>query len=270
LSKKQRKMVALKVLETSGVDHPAHLDEGWIVMKNAGTTTEATVSENTETTAQEMEPTLEEAYIDRIVELEKSLAASEKLVAEMTEQTEKAKKKMPDFIQEKMDAAKEEEEEEEEEDEEMTYKALVKSLPEPVREMLKKAEDAAAKATEELRKERDSRRDEEFVKKAAGWSHLTVNAQEFGPALRRLTDTDATLAEQVEKVLEAVNAQAESAAIFTEIGRGSRPDEGSAYAKVQALAKAAHTAGEFATVEQAVAGIIHKNPDLYAAYRNEQ
>lgn len=150
-------------------------------MKNAGTTTEATVSENTETTAQEMEPTLEEAYIDRIVELEKSLAASEKLVAEMTEQTEKAKKKMPDFIQEKMDAAKEEEEEEEEEDEEMTYKALVKSLPEPVREMLKKAEDAAAKATEELRKERDSRRDEEFVKKAAGWSHLTVNAQEFGP-----------------------------------------------------------------------------------------
>lgn len=261
MSKKQRKMVALKVLETSGVDHPAHLEEGWIVMKNAGTTTEATVSENTETTAQEMEPTLEEAYIDRIVELEKSLAASEKIVADMTAAQKASEEKM---------AEEEEAEEEEEMDEEATYKSLVKSLPEPVREMLKKAEDAAAKASEELRKEREARRDEEFVKKAAGWSHLTIDAAEFGPALRRLNDVDATLAEQVEKALEAANAQGESAAIFDEIGRGSRPDENSAYSKVQALAKAAHQAGEFATVEQAVAGIIHKNPDLYAAYRNEK
>jgi hypothetical protein len=261
LSKKQRKMVALKVLETSGVDHPAHLEEGWIVMKNAGTTTEETVSENNEMTSQEIDPTLEEAYIDRIVELEKSLAASEKLVADLTETAEKAKMKAEE---------EEEEEDEEEMDEEATYKALVKSLPEPVREMLKKAEDAAASATEELRKEREARRDEEFVQKAAGWEHITVDAKEFGPALRRLTDIDANLAEQVEKALEAANAQAESAAIFSEIGSGSRPDESSAYAKVQAMAKAAHQAGEFSTVEQAVSGIIAKNPDLYAAYRNEQ
>jgi hypothetical protein len=269
LSTKQRKMVALKVLETSGVDHPAHLEEGWIVMKNSGTTTEATVSDANEIVSEEIDPTLEEAYIDRIVELEKSLAASEKLVADLSEETEKAKKKkMPDFIQDKMDEAAEDEEEEE--DEEMTYKALVKSLPEPVRLMLKKAEDAEKTATEELRKEREARRDEEFVNKAAGWSHITVDASEFGPALRRLTDIDANLAEQVEKAMDAVNAQAESASIFTEIGRGGRPQENDAYGKVQALAKAAHQAGEFSTVEQAVAGIINKNPDLYAAYRNEQ
>lgn len=264
-------MVALKVLETSGVDHPAHLEEGWIVMKNSGTTTEATVSDTNEINSEEIDPTLEEAYIDRIVELEKSLAASEKLVSDLSEETEKAKKKMPAFIQDKIDAKEEDEEEDEEDDdEEMTYKALVKSLPEPVRLMLKKAEDAEKKATEELRKERETRRDEEFVKKAAGWSHITVDASDFGKALRRLTDIDASLAEQVEKAMEAVNAQAESASIFNEIGRGGRPEEGDAYGKVQALAKAAHQAGEFSTVEQAVAGIIHKNPDLYAAYRNEQ
>ena len=239
-------------------------------MKNSGTTTEATVSDANEIVSEEIDPTLEEAYIDRIVELEKSLAASEKLVADLSEETEKAKKKkMPDFIQDKMDEAAEDKEEEEE-DEEMTYKALVKSLPEPVRLMLKKAEDAEKKATEELRKEREARRDEEFVNKAAGWSHITVDASEFGPALRRLTDIDANLAEQVEKAMDAVNAQAESASIFTEIGRGGRPQENDAYGKVQALAKAAHQAGEFSTVEQAVAGIINKNPDLYAAYRNEQ
>ena len=53
-------MVALKVLETSGVDHPAHLEEGWIVMKSANT------QENSH-----MEQGLEEAYIERVVELEK-------------------------------------------------------------------------------------------------------------------------------------------------------------------------------------------------------
>ena len=259
LTKKQRKMVALKVLETSGVDHPAHLEEGWIVMKNAGTT-EAKV-ENTEATPAEpqIESALEEAYIDRIVELEKALAASEEQVAELTEKAKAPKVEVEIG-----------EEDEEEMDEEETMKALVKSLPEPVREMLKKAEDAASKAQEELRKEREARRDEEFVEKAAGWSHLTLDAKNFGPALRRLTDIDANLAEQVEKALEAANAQSESAAIFDEIGRGSRPDESNAYAKVQALAKAAKEAGEFATVEQAVAGIIQKNPDLYAAYRNEK
>ena len=229
-------------------------------MKNAGTT-EATV-DNTEATPAEpqIESALEEAYIDRIVELEKALAASEEHVAELTE-----KAKAP-----KVEVEIGEEDDEEDMTEEETMKALVKSLPEPVREMLKKAEDAASKAQEELRKEREARRDEEFVEKATGWSHLTIDAKNFGPALRRLTDIDANLAEQVEKALEAANAQSESASIFEEIGRGSRPDESNAYAKVQALAKAAHEAGEFATVEQAVAGIIHKNPDLYAAYRNEK
>ena len=74
---KQKKMVALKVLETSGVDHPAHLEEGWIVMKNAGTQTEDTVSEQKET----MEQGLEEAYIERVVEFEKALAETQEKFA---------------------------------------------------------------------------------------------------------------------------------------------------------------------------------------------
>ncbi len=243
-SSKKRKMVALKVLETSGVDHPAHLEEGWIVMKSA--TKEANVSEEVL-----MDPSLEEAYIERVVELEKALEASNAQI----EQLQKA-----------ADEAEVEDDEEEMDEEE----EIMKSLPQPVREMLAKAADEAAYAKEELRKERESRRDEEFVQKAAGWSHLTVDAKDLGPALRRLTDIDANLAGQVEKALSAANAQAESASIFDEIGRGSRPDDGSAYAKVESMAKAAVNSGEYSTMEQAVASIVTKNPDLYAAYRAEQ
>jgi hypothetical protein len=245
-SPKKRKMVALKVLETSGVDHPAHLEEGWIVMKSA--TKEANVSEEVL-----MDPSLEEAYIERVVELEKALEAS----AAQIEKLEKAYE----------DMAKEDEEDEEEMDEE---EEIMKSLPQPVREMLEKAANEATYAKEELRKEREARRDEEFVQKAAAWSHLTVDAKDLGPALRRLTDIDANLAGQVEKALSAANAQSESASIFDEIGRGSRPDDGSAYAKVESMAKAAVNSGDFKTMEQAVASIVTKNPDLYAAYRAEQ
>jgi len=268
---KKRKMVALKVLETSGVDHPAHLEEGWIVMKNA--TKEATVSEVG------MDENLEEAYIERVVELEKALSASQAKVEElakaydkmempeeeeeeeddMEKADDKKKKKMPAFIQAKIDAKEDDEEEDD----------MMKSLPQPVREMLEKAASETAMVREELKKERDSRRDEEFVAKASGWSHLTIDAKEVGPSLRKLSDIDPSLASQVEKALEGANAQAESAAIFGEIGRGSRPDDGNAYAKVEAMAKAAHSNGEYKTTEQAMTAIIQQNPDLYAAYRAE-
>ena len=247
-NQRTRKMVSLKVLETSGVDHPAHLEEGWIVMKNA--TKEATVSEE----QVGMDENLEEAYIERVVELEKALSASQAKVEELAK------------AYEKMEAPKDKEEEEEEVEEEDD---MMKSLPQPVREMLEKAASETAMVREELKKERDSRRDEEFVAKASGWSHLTIDAKEVGPSLRKLSDIDPSLASQVEKALEGANAQAESAAIFGEIGRGSRPDDGNAYAKVEAMAKAAHANGEFKTTEQAMTAIIQQNPDLYAAYRAE-
>lgn len=246
-SSKKRKMVALKVLETSGVDHPAHLEEGWIVMKSA--TKEANVSEEVL-----MDPSLEEAYIERVVELEKALEASHAHVEQLQKAAEEAEAEAEVEDDEEIDAEEE----------------IMKSLPQPVREMLEKAANEATFAKEELRKEREARRDEEFVQKAAEWQHLTVDAKDLGPALRRLTDIDANLASQVEKALSAANAQSESAAIFDEIGRGSRPDDGSAYAKVESMAKAAVNSGDFKTMEQAVASIVTQNPDLYAAYRAEQ
>ncbi len=271
---KKRKMVALKVLETSGVDHPAHLEEGWIVMKSANAT-EATVSEQVEV----MDETLEQAYIERVVELEKALEASQAAMRKMYDgdmedadeeeeddddmaKMSKKKKKMPDFIQDKIDAKEDDEDEE-------TMKSLMKSLPEPVREMLEKAQGEANVAREELRKERQERRNEEFVAKAAEWNHLTIDAKEFGPALARLSEIDANLSQMVEKAMSGANAQAESASIFDEIGRPVRSDDNSAYARVETMAKAAVASGEFVTLEQAIAGVVVKNPDLYAAYRAE-
>lgn len=233
-TKKPKKMVALKVLETSGVDHPAHLEEGWIVMKNANATEDSVAEE-------------EIVDIDRVVELEAELAKAHERIAELSK-------------------ASDPEEAEEEEGEE----AILKSVPEAVREMLAKAQSEAEGAREELRKEREAQRDREYVAKAAGWSNLQIDANEFGVALRQVADINANIASVIEKAFDAVNAQQEAASIFSELGGASRSTSSDAYGAVSSLAKAAVEAGEYSTVEQAISGLVAKNPDLYNQYLSEQ
>jgi hypothetical protein len=251
-----RKMVKLKVIETSGVDHPAHLNEGWIVMKQSETDSEGADMADDAKTAEVTEEvivednTLADSLVkaqERIAELEEALAA----------ELEKGKGKKPAFLME---------DGEEEDDEDM-----MKSVPEPVREMLNKAKAEADTAREELRKEREERRDAEFVAKARdAWNHLTIDPEQVGKAMRRLTDVDASLADVITKALDSANAQAESADIFAEIGTVGRPDSSDAYGKVQTLAKSLVAEGKAATVEQAVVDLISTDPSLYHEYVAEK
>jgi len=247
-----RKMVKLKVVETSGVDHPAHLNEGWVVMKHQDpeTTEGAEVSEETEAIEMTEDDVITESLVkaqERIAELEEAL------------EVEKAKKK-PAFLAEVEVEAEDEDEED-----------MMKSVPEAVREMLNKAKVEADDARAELRKEREERRDAEFVAKAeASWGLLPVDASEVGKAMRRLTDVDAPLAETIAKALDAANAQAESANIFAEIGTAGRPDTGDAYSKVQSMAKSLVADGKASTVEQAVVDLISADPNLYHDYVAEK
>lgn len=241
--KNPKKMVALKVLETSGVDHPAHLEEGWIVMKNA-TATEDPMPADEEIVE------IDDTNLDRIVELEAELAKAHEQIAALAKSA---------------DATDPEDGEDEEGDE-----ALLKSLPEPVRQMLAKAQSEADAAREDLRKEREIQRDREYVAKAAGWSNLQIDATEFGVALRKVADINADIAAVIERAFDAVNEQQEAAAIFSELGKSANAASGNTFGKVQSLAKAAVANGEFATVEQAISNLIAQNPDLYTEYLSEQ
>ena len=144
-----KKMVNLSIEETSGVDHPAHLVEGWVIVKAADRSgVEAAinalaaeaegqedniVSDQIETPEAEVEvDTAPDAELvkaqERIAELEAALAAATaEVVVEDSEE------------------------------------ALIKSAPAPVRKMLEKARAEADAAREELQKERDAQRDRDFV-----------------------------------------------------------------------------------------------------------
>lgn len=258
-----RKMVNLSIEETSGVDHPAHLHEGWLVMKSAeesevqrvldeSLTEEDSTMEDTSTTATEeqvVNPTEELTIAKaRISELEEALAKAS-ADAEMSEE-DKKKKKM-----------------EEESSEEMDY---IKSAPESVVKMIENFRKQAEEATAELQKERDARADAEAVEKAKGWANLNLDADKVGPALRRLTNVDAELAKSVEELLASVNAQAESAQIFAEIGKSADFKSGNAYERMTTLAKSAVEEGVAKSFEQALADVATKNPDLYSQYLSEK
>ena len=237
-----RKMVKLKVEETSGVDHPAHLQEGWIVMKAKEPTMASDKSKMNDEA---------ETETDEEVDFEA-------MFKKMSDERDMYKTKYEEMM--KADPEPEDEGSEE---------SLVKSLPDAVRQMLNKARDEAKSVREELRKEVDARNDREYVAKAASWGNLSINPSDVGPALRKMAEYDADLASSVMSALGSANAQAEAANIFAELGTTARPASGDAYGRMTKMAKAAVANGDHATVEQAISALVISNPEMYEAYRQE-
>jgi hypothetical protein len=271
VAKPARKMVNLSIEETSGVDHPAHLHEGWLVMKAASgdavneiliknkttdpgdnTSTEEETVEDTETknedkpSYEDLQAMLEKAN-SRIAEMEKEMGSAkkpeEKIVGDMPDEDEEFMKSAPESVRK-------------------AYENMQKAVDE--------AKAQAEVAETELRKERNERADADAIVKAReSYANLGLDPELVGPALRRLADSDADLAKSVEDVLTSANAKVESADIFSEIGKSARP-AGSAYEKAEAMAKAAVTDGKSATFEQALSDVFTSNGELYVSYLAEQ
>ena len=285
---KARKMVSLNIEETSGVDHPAHLQEGWLVIKSSDSDVSnllADLVKNQTIDGTEEEPMTQDANtvetaVDAIVaeETPATDAPAEEVekgkMADAQAKIDELEKKVK-MYEEEMDKLKGKMKKEADEVVE-TADAVLKSAPEAVQKMFadmrKAADEATARAVaaeEVLLKERDARADAEAIEKAKSWSHLPLDAEKIGPALRKLAGIDSDLAKSVEDLLTAVEAQAESANIFAEIGKSSAPVGGNAYEQLTALAKSAVETGG-GTFEAAFADAVSKNTDLYSQYLNEK
>jgi len=258
-------MVNLAIEETSGVDHPAHLHEGWLVMKSASESEVQRVLDKSltkeDSTMEDMKTT--EATEDKVEKtVEEELAAAQARIAEL--EAKLAEKEMKPEVEVEMAIDENSMEPKKEEEE------YLKSAPTSVVKMITDLKKQADEATAELRKERIARADAQAVEKAKGWANLNINAEKVGPALRRLSETDSELAKSVEEILSSVNAQAESASIFAEIGKSADFKSGNAYERMTTLAKSAVDEGVAKSFAQALADVASKNPDLYSQYLSEK
>jgi hypothetical protein len=239
-------MVGIDVVETSGVDHPAHLREGWLVKKSAtqadidalfgdiNKQKEVTTVAETETT-----PVLKQEDFDALVAKNAELeAANADLVAKAAE--------VNTVVVE--DATE----------------ALLKAVPQEVRDMIAKAEADTAAVREALTKERDARLDADAVTASkAVFKSLAFDHDIVAPALRRLAATDADVAKAVTDVLKAAEGQLESAGIFAELGKTASDSGEDSLTKAVNVLKAA-TPG--LTDSEAIAKAVEADPSLYTAY----
>ena len=270
-----RKMVNLAIEETSGVDHPAHLHEGWLVMKSASESEVQRVLDKSltkeDSTMEDMKTT--EATEDKVEKtVEEELAAAQARIAELEAKLAEKEMKPEEEVEMAMhgDSMKPEDEETKKMDSEKEEEDYMKSAPRSVVKMITSLKKQAEEATAELRKERVARADAQSVEKAKGWANLNLNAEKIGPALRRLSETDSELAKSVEEILSSVNAQAESASIFAEIGKSADFKSGNAYERMTTLAKSAVQDGVAKSFEQALSDVAMKDPDLYSQYLSEK
>ena len=256
-----RKMANLVIEETSGVDHPAHLHEGWLVMKSADESEVQRVLDESLT---------EEEIMPENTQDEVTPAATDEQVEKAEMSLEEAMNKIAELQAKLVELESGEKEDEMEKSETSDEADFLKSAPESVVKMIEDFKKQAETATEELRKEREAKADAEAIEKAKGFTHLNLEAEKIGPALRRLSTVDADLAKSVEEILTSVNAQAESANIFAEIGKSADFTTGDAYSRLTALAKSAVEEGSAKSFEQAFANVASSNPELYVQYRNEK
>ena len=296
---KARKMVSLNIEEASGVDHPAHLHEGWLVIKSDNLTSmddllsdlnkeENNPDESLNQKGTEEEPMAQDETLD-VADKAKVLPEEEttkgmhdgedkkkkmsyddmmKKIADLEEELDKTKKKL------ELEKVKHKDEEMKKEDD---ITSLIKEAPEPIRKALEEMEKSAADAKkrvteieEVLKAERSARADEEAVEMAKAWKYLGLEAEKVGPALRKLAEVDSDLAKSVQEALTSVNAQAESANIFAEIGKSANPATGNAYDQLTSLAKSATESKKGVTFEQAFSEAVLANPDLYKQYLSEK
>jgi hypothetical protein len=270
-------MTDLIIEETSGVDHPAHLHEGWLVIKASDTANVADVLNalpeplgesmpEDVTEAVETDAPVQNADEDKGYDTEPEAKQVEEELAMALARIEELQAR----IAELESNADESDMGEVEESAEDNVLALAKSAPEPIRKALEELAKAKAEAENALAKERDDRADSESILKARDmFKHLALEPEKIGPALRRLSLIDADLAKSVEEALVSADAQNESADIFTEVGKGYVVT-GDAIAKITSLAKAAVAEGKAATEAQAMALVATENPALYNEYLTEK
>jgi len=135
-------------------------------------------------------------------------------------------------------------------------------------EIVEKA-NARAEAAEEIAKaEREYRLNQEFIAKARSFSNLPVSAEEFGPVLKKVTESLSE--DEMETLTKALNAANESIAsmqAFDEIGkRGGYAFESVSKADAQADAIAKE---QGISKEQALSKVFEQHPDLYDEYLSE-
>lgn len=146
---------------------------------------------------------------------------------------------------------------------------LLKGVSEPLRKRMEDLEKRAEEAEKVAKAEHDARVTKEFIEKAAGYSHLPMKAEEFGPVLKALAEKAPDEFAKIEAVLKTAEEQVATANLFGEAGRSGGAVGADTFAKIETVAKGLVEKGLAKTMPEAIAKAAEMHPDLYHEYRAE-
>ena len=233
---KSTKLTELTIKETSGVDHPAHLHEGWMVMKS--------------------EEDLD-LSLDQIIEPDSQENTVElNATPEVEEVTEEATEVAPaEEVEATPVAASVDGPDQTEVQKEITD--------------LRKELELAKEAHRELIEEREL---EKAATAAHQWAILPgLNPVDFAKVLVRLRAADQEVAKEVEAILSASSVALSEAGVFTELGaEGDEDGAMDAFGRIEKAAQALVDSGEASSVAKGISLVAERNPSLYNDYLNEK
>jgi hypothetical protein len=234
---KTKKLVDLEIEETSGVDHPAHLYEGWLVRKDT-----AAVLDNALADVRNIEHDTDQG-VETVDLTTTTDAPAEDVIVDDGQPVETLTvevSKADDSVSE------------------MVTKELA--------DLRKALDDATAEAAS-LREEREM---EKATDRAAAWRILPgVVVDEFAPVLRSIRGSNPEAATVIEGIFDGCAEAFAEAGVFKELGTDLDDSSADAYDQIAALAKSAVEAGRAKNQSEAIGLVASENPDLYARYRQE-
>lgn len=239
-------MTNIELGEISGVDYPAHMVNGFAIIKSESQ------SSNRALASALRKENMPEKTVEEVLaglsadELRKALA--------------------PEVLAELAPAPVEKAAEED----------ILKGLSPEVRAEFEKRDAEIAKANEKIQKAEEAaeiakaaRLDGEAITKSKEtYTNLGFEHEKVAPALRKFAGVDAEAATSIETMLKAVNAQADGA-VFKELGTNTPSDtDASATDQLNDLAKARATK-DGVPFHKAYAEVVKENPELVSAHFKE-
>lgn len=234
---KSTKLTELTIKETSGVDHPAHLHEGWMVMKSEDLdiALDQIIEPDSQENTVELNATPE---VEDVIEEATEVEAAPEMVTEATPVA--ASVDGPDQTE------------------------VQKEITD-----LRKELELAKEAHRELIEEREL---EKAATAAHQWAILPgLNPVDFAKVLVRLRAADHEVAKEVEAILSASSVALSEAGVFTELGaEGDEDGAMDAFGRIEKAAQALVDSGEASSVAKGISLVAERNPSLYNDYLNEK
>lgn len=259
------KMTDIRLNEVSLVDHPAHMVEGFAVIKSADDQSNRALFG---ALRKEKMPNENVSVTDVL----KDMSVDDILKAFSDEQRLEFEKAFPNKKADDEDA-KDGGADEDEED--ANGKKLRKSLSPEVRAIIEKAEGERTallarieKAETDAAIEKAARLDEQAIAKSRDtFTKLTFDHTVVAPALRKFAESNADAATAITDMLKAVEGQAGD--VFKELGTSAAGDgDETAEGRLNSLAKARATEKSI-VFAKAYNEVVDENPDLVQAYYRE-